>query len=270
MMGDSSATMIGRIVDLLSGKTFDQDVLDDLKLQMTSKFDRIGTRLDSHETQLQEQKLASDLLAGRVATLERKLKNQVYSAKKRDIAQVRNSIIVRSSKPEKDIRSFVAKCIDLGGWANKVPPSQIALVELTSPPAKGSERVTKVFRALLQEGQKGALFKGLSKNETRGDVQIRIDNDCPLFAQQAKRDLEQLSFALRSKFATSDKLRTKIMMSNQKLKLRLRVDGGEWMTPDDARCESFLDAPMVFRPSEVPALVPSCREFYKKILEEQE
>ena len=270
-MGDSSATMVGRIVDLLSGKTFDQEVLDDLKLQMTSKFDRIGTRLDSHETQLEEQKLASDLLAGRVATLERKLKNQVYSAKKRDIAQVRNSIIVRSSKPEKDIRSFVAKCIDLGGWANKGPPSQIALVELTSTStAKGSERATKVFRALLQEGQKGALFKGLSKSETRGDVQIRIDNDTPLFAQQAKRDLEQLSFALRSKFATSDKLRTKILMSNQKLKLRLRVDGGEWMTPDDARCERFLDAPMIFRPSDVPALIPSCREFYKKILEEQE
>ena len=56
-------------------------------------------------------------------------------------------------------------------------------------------------------------------------------NDTPLFAQQAKKDLDQLSFSLRTKFGNSDKLRVKYVLHNQKLKLRIRLGDGEDSIP---------------------------------------
>ena len=70
-------------------------------------------------------------------------------------------------------------------------------------------------------------------------------NDTPLFAQQAKKDLDQLSFSLRTKFGNSDKLRVKYVLHNQKLKLRIRLGDGEdstsWLSPEDSKCDRFLD-----------------------------
>ena len=160
----------------------------------------------------------------------------------------------------------------MGGGGNKIPASQIALVELTPPTARSQS--SKVYRALLQEGQKGFLFRGLKEAQKGGNSQIRVDNDTPLYAQQAKKDLDQLSFSLRSKFGGSNKLRVKYVLHNQKLKLRIRFRGGDgstaWLPPEDSKCDKFLDIPLLFRATEKPPLIPTCREFYKKIIADQE
>ena len=131
-----------------------------------------------------------DGLSKRIAALEKSLKRQVISSKKRDIAQVQNHIIVKTNKTEKDIRAIIVKSMELGG-ASKIPVSHISLVELASSPSSGSEqRANKVFRVLLLDGQKGALFKGLPKCQMlAADNQTRFDNDTPLYAKQAKKEL---------------------------------------------------------------------------------
>ena len=90
------------------------------------------------------------------------MKKSAISEKKRDLALVRHNIIIRSNSSPKDIKSFISSCMELGGWGSKVPPNNINVVELnqggTSEARFGKTR-TKVYRAVLQEGQKTALHK---------------------------------------------------------------------------------------------------------------
>ena len=229
----SVATIVGKLVDILTGKKLPPAEITTFKEQMSSLFDSAFGRLDKHDEVLMKQtKIIDDQqkvieeMAHRISALEKGLKRQVVSSKKRDIAQVRNHIIVKSNKSEKDIRAIVVKSLELGG-ANKIPPSHLSLVELTSP-STSDQRAIKIFRMLLLDGQKGALFKGLPKCQMlAGDTQTKFDNEIPLYAQHAKKELEQLSYSLRSKFK-SDKLRAKIYLGNLKLKMKIRVGDGEW------------------------------------------
>ena len=261
------------MADLLGVHGVASQVIEAIRPEMTNLIENFSTRLDTYEKELQEQKVRSGELEQRVATLEKQVKRQIISEKKRDVALVRNAIIIRSNKSEKDIRLFISNCIELGGWAPKVPVNQLAIVELAPPP--GKERTTKVFRVVLQDGQKSSLFNGLQKCDLGPDSQIRVDNDVPLFAQNAKKQLEQLSFSLRQKFAKSDKLRIKIVMSNLRLKMRMRDstarDAKDWWGPEDTRADKYFDTTnVIFRPSETPASIPTCKVFYKKIMDEQD
>ena len=265
-------SLVQSVTDLLTGNGVAGAIIEAIRPQLTTLIENFAMRLDNYEKDLKEEKERGDKLELRVAALEKQVKRQVISEKKRDVALVRNHIIIRSNKSEKDIRLFLSNCIELGGWGMKVPVSHISMVELV-PPA-GKIRPTKVFRVLLLEGQKSALFSGLQKCELGSDSDIRVDNDCPFFAQQAKRGLEQLSYSLRQKFAKSDKLRIKIIMSNLRLHMRLRdasaKDSKDWFAPNDIRAAKYFDHTNVqFRPSDTPSVIPTCKEFYKQIMDDQ-
>ena len=273
MASTNITSVVQSLADLLGVHGVARDVIEAIRPEMTNLIENFATRLDTYEKELQEQKDRADELEKRVSTLERQMKRQIISEKKRDVAQVRNAIIIRSNKSEKDIRLFISNCIELGGWASKVPPNHLAIVELAPPP--GKERTTKVFRVTLQDGQKASVFRGLQKCDLGKDSQIRVDNDVPFFAQNAKKQLEQLSYSLRQKFAKSDKLRVKIVLSNLRLRIRCRDatarDAKDWWGPDDARASKYFDdTNVIFRPSETPASVPTCKMFYKKIMDDQE
>ena len=265
-------SLMQSITDLLIENGVTGPIIEALRPQLTTLIENFATRLDTYEKDLKEEKERGDKLELRVTALEKQVKRQVISEKKRDVALVRNHIIIRSNKGEKDIRLFLSNCIELGGWGMKVPVSHISMVELV-PPA-GKERPAKVFRVLLLEGQKSALFSGLQKCNLGSDSDIKVDNDCPFFAQHAKKALEQLSFSLRQKFAKSDKLRIKITMSNLRLQMRLRdasaKDPKDWFAPNDMRAAKYFDTTnVVFRPSDTPSVIPTCKEFYKQILDDQ-
>ena len=266
-------SVVQSLADLLGVHGVASHVIEAIRPEMTHLIENFATRLDMYEKDLQEQKERGDKLEQRVVTLERQMKRQIISEKKRDVAQVRNAIIIRTNKSEKDIRLFISNCIELGGWPSKVPANHLAIVELAPPP--GKERATKVYRLILQDGQKASLFSGLQKCDLGSESQIRVDNDVPFFAQNAKKQLEQLSYSLRQKFAKSDKLRVKIFMSNLRLKIRCRDstarDAKDWWGPEDARADKYFDhTNVIFRPSETPATIPTCKEFYKKIMDDQD
>ena len=57
--------------------------------------------------------------------------------------------------------------------------------------------------------------------------------------------LDQLSFSLQKKHGASDKLRTKIILSNLKLKIKLRdssaKDKRDWYSQEDERAAKYFD-----------------------------
>ena len=86
--------------------------------------------------------------------------------------------------------------------------------------------------------------------------------------------LDQLSFSLRKKHGASDKLRTKIILSNLKLKTKLWDSSAkhkrDWFSPEDDRAAKYFDNTRVlYKADNTPATIPSCREFYKQILDLQ-
>ena len=115
---------------------------------------------------------------------------------------------------------------------------------------------------------------GLQRASLDSDTAFSIDNDCPLFAAPYKKMLDQLSFSLRKKHGASDKLRTKIILSNLKLKIKLRdssaKDKRDWFSPEDDRAAKYFDNTRVlYKADNTPATIPTCREFYKQILDMQ-
>lgn len=269
----SIQALVTSIGDVLLGNGVNDAVVEQIRPELTSLIENFASRLDIFEKALADQKAVNEELQKRVAFLERQVKKSVISERKRDVASVRHNIIIRSNSAIKDIKSFLSNCMELGGWGSKVPPGNIAIVELTPP--QGKDRASKVFRAVLQEGQKAALFKGLQKGGLGPDSSIKIDNETPFFAAQAKRSLEQLSFSLRQKFAKSDKLRIKLTLNNLRLKMRCRdstaKDPRDWFSPEDERAAKYFDTTnVIFRDNEAPASIPSCRQFYTQILKDQE
>ena len=269
----SIQALVTSIGDVLLGNGVNDTVVEHIRPQLTSLIEDFASRLDTFEKVLSEQRAQNEELQRRVSTLEKQMKRSIIAEKKRDVASVRHNIIIRSSSATKDIRTFLSQCMELGGWTPKVPPGHIYIVELTPPQDKA--RPTKVFRAVLQEGQKSALFRGLQKGGLNPDSNIKIDNETPFFAAQAKRSLEQLSFSLRQKFAKSDKLRIKLVLNNYRLRMRCRdasaKDGRDWFSPEDERAAKYFDSTnVVFKDTEAPASIPTCRQFYIQIMKDQE
>ena len=269
----SIQALVTSIGDVLLGNGVNDAVVEQIRPKLTSLIENFASRLDIFEKALADQKAANEELQKRVAFLERQVKRSIISERKRDVASVRHNIIIRSNSAIKDIKSFLSNCMELGGWGSKVPLGNIAIVELTPP--QGKDRASKVFRAVLQEGQKAALFKGLQKGGLGPESSIKIDNETPFFAAQAKRSLEQLSFSLRQKFAKSDKLRIKLTLNNLRLKMRCRdstaKDPRDWFSPEDERAAKYFDTTnVIYRDTEAPATIPTCRQFYTQILKDQE
>ena len=273
MAQPSIQALVSSIGDVLLGNGVDDTVVNRIRPQLTSLVEDFATRLDNFEKTLVDHETKNDELQKRISHLEKRVKRSVISEKKRDLASVRHNIIIRSNSTIKDIKSFLSNCMDLGGWGTKAPPGNIAVVELNAP--QGKARATKVYRAVLQEGQKSALFTGLKNGALGPEATMKIDNEIPLFAAQAKRSLEQLSFSLRQKFAKSDKLRIKLVVNNLRLKMRLRdanaKDSRDWFSPEDTRAERYFDTTnVIYRTSEAPSKIPTCREFYIQTMIDQE
>ena len=274
------SSLVTSIADVLFDNGVANTLVDKIRPQLTTLIENFATRLDSYQKELAEQKQQQeqqqkqqDELLRRISELERQVKRSVISEKKREVALVRHNIIIRSNSSIKDIKTFLSNCMELGGWGSKVPAGNISIVELKAP--QGKARDTKIFRAVLQEGQKAALFGGLQKGALGPESVIKIDNEVPLFAAQAKRSLEQLSYSLRHKFAKSDKLRVKLVLSNLRLKMRLRdataKDARDWFSPEDARAAKYFDhANVIYRDNEAPASIPTCRQFYIQTQKDQD
>lgn len=271
-MAPTVQSLVSSLTQLLVNGGVDQDMVDQLTPDLTSWVVTYAERLDVVETKLTEQTKRGDDLERRVNHLEKQMKRTVINARKRDVAIVRNNIIIRTNQGDKEIRKFLVSALQLGGWGNASEKS-IPIVEL--PPAKGKTPNTKVFRATLLEGQKSALFTGLEKCGLDASCAFKIDNDTPLFAVEAKKSLEQLSFTLRQGFAQSDQLKVKVVLSNLKLKLRLRDktsrDKKDWFSASDARAAKYMnETTVIFPANEKPSTVPSCIDFYNQILRNQE
>ena len=275
------SSLVTSIADVLFDNGIGNALVDKMRPQITTLIEKsFATRLDSFQKELAEQKqqveeqknLNQELLR-RISELERQVKKSVISERKREVALVRHNIIIRSNSNIKDIKTFLSNCMELGGWGSKVPAGNISIVELKSP--QGKTRDTRIFRAVLQEGQKAALFGGLQKGALGPESAIKIDNEVPLYAAQAKRSLEQLSYSLRHKFAKSDKLRVKLVLSNLRLKMRLRdataKDARDWFSPEDERAAKYFDhANVIYRDNEAPPNIPTCRQFYIQTQKDQD
>ena len=130
--------VVQSLADLLGVHGVARDVIEAIRPEMTNLIENFATRLDTYEKEHQEEKVRGDKLEHRVATLERQMKRQIVSERKRDVAQVRNAIIIRSNKSEKDIRLFISNCIELGGWTSKVAANHHRHRRTRSPAWQGA------------------------------------------------------------------------------------------------------------------------------------
>lgn len=267
------STLVQGVGDILLHNGVSQEIIERSREQLETLAEGFVSQLSRLEKEISDQREANQQLQVRVSELEKRVKQCVLSDKRRDVAATRNAVIVRSDpqKSEKEVRKFISCCLELGGGPT-VAEKNINLAELRPP--KDQVRSKKVYHVILLEGQKANLFTGLQTASLDSDTAFSIDNDCPLFAAPYKKMLDQLSFSLRKKHGASDKLRTKIILSNLKLKIKLRDSSAkhkrDWFSPEDDRAAKYFDNTRVlYKADNTPATIPTCREFYKQILDLQ-
>lgn len=207
----------------------------------------------------------------RIEALERRQKAMVTSERRREINQVRNSVILKTKKTVTEVQKFVATSIDLGG-GGKVAQKNVHLAEIAAP--VGKPRDVKVFRCLLGEKEKKGLFVGLSKIKPdtpalSKDDRINVENETPRYLSGAKRELERISYSLRKTHKPTHQLKVKVILSNMKLKLKLKDADNpqEWYSMEDARAEKYLSTPVHYKPEEMPRDgAQSCKDHYLSVL----
>ena len=80
--------------------------------------------------------------------------------------------------------------------------------------------------------------------------------------------MERIAFSIRQKFKASQQVKTKIVFSSQKLRIRIRdKENPVWINIDDEKAARYMDTDVHFKPDEVPASgIPTVRQFYKDTL----
>ena len=205
----------------------------------------------------------------RILALERKQKAIVLTERRREVNSVRNSIILKSKKTVAEIQKFVSGSIEAGG-AGKVAMKNVHLSEIPAP--VGAKRDNRVYRCLLGEKEKKGLFIGLSKMKPESvDAadRINVENETPRFLSGSKKELERISFTLRKTYKATHNLKTKIILSNLKLKLKIKdtASGNEWFGMEDARAEQYLQTAVYYKADELPRDgAKTCKDHYLGIL----
>ena len=186
----------------------------------------------------------------RINRLEKCLKSVVNRERRSQVDLVRNTVIIRSTKPKTDIVKFIIEALNQGG-GDKLKASQVSLIDVAS-----KDGTPAIYKVMLKENNKVALFKGLS---TTRDSDIRVDNEVPLFLLPVKRNLARISYTLRKKHPG---LRAKIGYKSLKLRILVKAPGKtDWITMDDTAASGYLDEQVFYRRDEAPASIPSVREF---------
>ena len=230
------------------------------------------------EEDLRQQRELIRVLMQKTSLLEKRLKQSIMSQRRRDYNVVKNNVIVKSQKDTSEVKKFIANVVELGGGA-KLVQKNLAVVEI--PPAPGQVRRSddKIYRVALADGQKGHLFKGLAKPGHNSQtlqpsangfkVDFRVDNETPQFLGQTKRNLERIAYSLRQKYRESHHVKTKIVFSSYKLRLRIRdKNNTSWINLDNQAAALYMDTEVIFKPEEAPREgIPTVKQFYTTTLE---
>ena len=235
----------------------DDDIVDRIKPRLTGVISSLSDRFEDQQR--------------RIEALERRQKSIVISERRREINQVRNSVILKTKKSVAEVQKFVASSIDLGG-GGKIAQKNVHLAEIAAP--VGKPRDQKVFRCVLGDKEKKGLFVGLSKIKPdtpagSKDDRINVENETPRYLSGAKRELERISYSLRKAHKQTHQLKSKIILSNMKLKLKLKDSDNpqEWFEMEDSRAERYLSTAVHYRAEEMPRDgAKTCKDHYLGVL----
>jgi uncharacterized coiled-coil protein SlyX len=269
----SAALFTASIMEMISeAADIPADKIEALKLKIGLEADKAFLLLEemaNKVTKLESDMVLSDqrisALESTVAKQGKTIKKLIDREKRVQLDKVKNSIIVKSAKSIAETTKAMVKLMETGG-TEKVSPKP-ALVEI--PPGKNAkDRALPIYRVVLKDEHKKALFKGLGL--VGRDVDIRFENETPHYLAQAKRDYDKVSYTLRKAFNSGDKnrkLRTKLVLRGLKLKIMFKdVDNEDWFYIDNARAEKYLQEKVYFSKDEKPAIIPICSDFIKNIL----
>ena len=260
--------LVDQVVDILTQHGVEMDKIfaaqDDLLKVSTVWFNKFGKL----EKELDDQKVLTNKLLQKVCTVEKKLKDCIMNDRRRQFNNIRSNVICRSEETLPTVKKFLIAAIEHGG-GGKVTQASLPGVEI--PPAPGKTRTLKMYRVTLAEGYKKHLFKGLPLTSVPEDqTGVRVDNEVAPYLTQTKKNLERISFSLRSKYKDSKKLKIKIYHTNLALRIKYQdssMGAKEWLHLDDDRASEYVSTSVFFRPEETPAGgAPSVIDFYKDTL----
>ena len=266
-MSACAKQLVDQVVDILTQHGVKMDKIfaaqDDLLKVSTAWFQKFGKL----EKELEDQKVLTNKLLQKVCTVEKKLKDCIVNDRRRQFNNIRSNVICRSEETLPTVKKFLIAAIEHGG-GGKVTQASLPGVEI--PPAPGKTRTLKMYRVTLAEGFKKYLFKGLPLTSVPEDhTSVRVDNEVAPYLTQTKKNLDRISFTLRSKYKDS---RLKIKIYHTNLALRIKYQDGtmgakEWLHLDDDKATEYVSTNVFFRPEETPAGgAPSVIDYYKDTL----
>lgn len=220
-----------------------QDKVLELQAKMSDLVQKILGKLKEQDQRITQAE-------SRISKLEKGLKSVVTKERRAQVELVKNTVVIKSSKPKTDIVKFIIETINQGG-GDKLKASQVSLIDVAV-----KEGNPAIFKLMLKENNKSALFKGLTSNR---DSEIRIDNEVPSFLVPVKRNLARISYTLRKKHPG---LRAKIGYKSLNLRILIKAPGkSDWTSLDDISSACYLDEEVFYRRDEAPSSIPNVKEF---------
>ena len=275
----NAKVFVNSIIDLMKTNDVAQDKIDQMQPKIVELVEDFTQRLDKVDREISGQKELISALIKRIAGLERKVKLSVTAERRRDFNLVRNNLIAKSQKSISEVQKYISNMVEKGG-GGKLVQKNIPVVELQQSP--GKQRDFKIYRVVMGEGQKKCVFSGIAKSHSEGDPahvvprvpgvkivpDIRLDNECPAYLVQTKREMERISFSIRSKFKDSHKVKVKLAMKGLKMRIFVKdKDSPQWIGLDDTRADIYMDTDVYYGADELPAGgIPKVRDFYANLL----
>ena len=248
---------VNSIVDLMKVNDISQDKIDQMHPKLEEICNDFTQRLDKVDKELSEHKDLISALMRKISALEKVVKLNTMSERRRDYNQVRNNLIARTQKSVTEVQKFISTVVEQGG-GGKITQKSIPVIEIQPPSTR--QREQKIYRVILGEGQKKAVFSGISKVMASVDPgvhfvhDIRIDNECPKFLLKTKRDMERISYSIRSKFKDSHGVRVKVVLAGLKLRIKCKDrETPEWYGLDDIKAHDYSSIDVFYGADELPA-----------------
>ena len=279
MSANNAQVFVNSILDLMRMNDIDPSKIDRMQPKITELVENFTQRLDKVDQEIRSQKDLITALITRIAGLEKKMKLNVIAERRREFNLVRNNLIAKTQKSSSDIQKYVQEMVEKGG-GGKITLKNIPVVELQQAP--GKQRDFKIYRVVLGDGQKKAIFSGIAKSHAEEDPahaipriprvkivpDIRLDNECAGYLVQTKRQLERISFSIRSKFRDSHKVKVKLAVTGLKMRIRIKdKDSPQWIGLDDLKAQIYMDTEVYFGADELPPEgIPTVRDYYSSTL----
>ena len=275
----NAKVLVNSFIHLMKTNEVEQDKIDRMQPKIEEMVGDFTQWLDKVNKEISGQKELIAALIKRIAQLEKKVKVSVASERRRDFNLVRNNLIAKSQKTVTEVQKYIANMVEKGG-GGKIVQKNIPVVELQQAP--GKQRDFKIYRVVMAEGQKKCVFSGIAKSHAEGDPahlvprvpgvkivpDIRLDNECPAYLVQTKRQMERISYSIRSKYHDSHKVKVKLAVKSQKMRIFVKdKDCPQWVGLDDIRAQIYMDTDVHFGAEELPADgIPKVRDFYANLL----